>query len=120
MENNTLKLLHTPGPWKSRGYNGYGAYKSHIIFFGTAKKPDNENYIAKVNWFPYDGINKEELLTGQANAQLITAAPEMVQALIDVRRRILEALIPEEFADQFEKITTVLQKAVINWGADNT
>jgi len=111
-----MELLHTPGPWKARSYNGYDAYKSHVIFFGDAKKPNNDNYIAKVNWFPHDGLSKKEIITGQANAQLILHAPEMAQVLLGIRKRILDAGIPEGFGGEFLKITNVLSQALINWG----
>lgn len=73
----------TPGPWTLRPYNGYDAYKSHVIFIPTAeaKKPNNENYIAKVNWFPFDGKHANEVSIGVANAQLIAAAPDLLEAL---------------------------------------
>lgn len=72
----------TPGPWTMRAYNGYDAYKSHVIWTPTPenKKPNNENYIAKVNWFPFDRKHGNEVAVGLANAQLIAAAPDLLVA----------------------------------------
>lgn len=72
----------TPGPWTMRHYNGYDAYKSHVIWMPTPehKKPNNENFIAKVNWFPYDGKHANEVSVGVANARLIAAAPDLLIA----------------------------------------
>ena len=50
---------HTPGPWLVSG---------RCSVRGSAKE-----YIARANWF-----------NGEANARLISAAPELLEALIEV------------------------------------
>lgn len=113
-----MELMHSPGPWAIKQYNGYDAYKSHVIYIpGLSQKPNNKNYVAKVNWFPHDRVPDDEITRGQANAQLIQHAPEMLQALIDVRKVMLETGMPEVFIEQFHAINKVLAKAVLNWGA---
>lgn len=57
-----------------------GPWESHIIYSGTETKNTNENFIAKVNWFPYDGKRGNEIAIGKANANLIAAGLDLLQA----------------------------------------
>ena len=61
-----MKDKHTPGPWR---YNEYGHICSGIKFIGIACHREYDNGIV-VNEFPY-----------LANARLMAAAPELLEAL---------------------------------------
>lgn len=110
-----MELKSTPGPWVI-SWNTFNQGESHGIYANG--ELDLKGYqIAIVNWWPT--LNNDNEQQGKANAMLIAAAPDMLEALIDARKRILEAGIPEAFGGEFLKITNVLSKAVLGWGAKN-
>lgn len=106
-------FLHTPGPWVI-SWETFNQSESHGIY--KDGELDLKGYqIAIVNHWPtLDNVGDQ---AGKANAKLIAAAPDMLQALIDVRKVMLETGMPEVFIERFYAINKVLAKAVINWGA---
>ena len=71
---------YTPGPWKSKKVmSGNGTYYAEII-------TDDGRLIAEVAGCDWDGRNGEE---GDDNANLIVAAPDMLEALVSAREYIM-------------------------------
>lgn len=66
------KLKHTPGPWKITKYTE------------TTISDDNDRTIASAG--SYNDGTESTYLENKANAKLITAAPEMLEALIEIRK----------------------------------
>ena len=69
------KLKHTPGPWEVQekcayGYDIRSDYDSGFIWVSVAEGPHDSS-----NGWPNESQSK-------ANARLIAAAPEMIEALI--------------------------------------
>lgn len=64
-----MKIEHTPGPWKAYELPQKIGYATHEIHFND------------------DGECVAEIVHGEANAQLIAAAPDLLEALI----RLIEA-----------------------------
>jgi len=60
------KVKHTPGPWWTNGYN---------IMAG----PNDRNLASRAPGWPTDSPQERE--EGKANARLMAAAPEMLEAL---------------------------------------
>lgn len=65
----TMNVKHTPGPW-------HVELKTHIL-------DANRTLIANV-CDRYDGTNNNFLSSAEANARLIAAAPELLEALRDL------------------------------------
>jgi hypothetical protein len=72
---------HTPGPWKSSGQTGTGNFDSRnqgALAIGV----HSEEWIVADVW---DEFGEGE---GHANARLIAAAPDLLEALIDAREQL--------------------------------
>jgi len=112
MEN---KLKHTPGPWAYIKWDGYSRHNNHIVYpvsISDNKALVRDGFIAKVNWFPYDEANvTDETNAGIANAKLIAAAPDMLQALIDVRDKLLNVLVAAEHPEIFITLNNAIKQA---------
>ena len=65
----TMNVKHTPGPW-------HVELKTHIL-------DANRTLIANV-CDRYDGTNNNFLSSAEANARLISEAPELLACLLDV------------------------------------
>lgn len=72
-------MTHTPGPWVAKNERVWNA--------------EEVMYQAASN---FDAINPSQTL--QANAKLIAAAPEMLQALRDMLATYVDTTIPATFA----------------------
>ena len=76
---------HTPGPWS---FQSGASNQVHVIFGADGK------YIGREDSFPVRPLEE-----GEANARLIKAAPELLEAAIDIVRRVdLDHAEPVEFA----------------------
>ncbi|EJV1460569.1 hypothetical protein N6B10_003496 [Pseudomonas aeruginosa] len=84
------KKSHTPGPWVSR---------NNMVFCG--KKCICSNVIA------------EEVAMSIANARLMAAAPELLDALEDALNRLTSSLILLKCDDDFIKKETAKARAAI-------
>ena len=74
-QNTMTKAQHTPGPWKLAGYDkGKSIYED--VHFGN----DKQDTICRL-FFHEIPIADEQV---RANARLIAAAPELLEALYDV------------------------------------
>jgi len=89
-----IKFKHTPGPWEVNIYNGH-----HVI------SPKNGRTIASCN-----------IPNHKANAHLIAAAPEMLEALIEIWKYHLEnrEAMPWEIKAIIEKATGLPIEEVLN------
>ena len=84
------KDKHTPGPWELKEWNSdYGATGDFSIYPGTQK--GCRMPIACVQQ-PFNGKRTK------ANARLIAAAPDLLEALIDCRRALEIANYTQELA----------------------
>lgn len=89
------KVKHTPGPWVVEGLvesNGVGAFR--IV------SPDNTHAVADVY----------EIEGREANARLIAAAPEMLEALINARS-LLETVGGFEASNECIQLSAIIEKA---------
>jgi hypothetical protein len=66
---------HTPGPWEIAGPNGYGDIDGHRV-------RDPRGYILAV------AIGDVPELSPEANARLIASAPDLLEALKELRDRL--------------------------------
>ncbi|WP_436875846.1 hypothetical protein [Siccibacter turicensis] len=80
----------TPGPWKLLREE---VDKSYIRIRGT--KPGERFAVANVLTPVYDDAGERELKETRANAQLIAAAPELLESL----QNVLSAWVDEDMAD---------------------
>ena len=74
-----MKLQHTPGPWVL--FNAVDEYYTSII-------PDREDRIFDICHFHFP-VDKIEYAECEANARLIAAAPDMLEALISIQAGLL-------------------------------
>lgn len=69
---------HTPGPWEI--FWNYGSTEQHRIYTGHGAEPCE--IIARVEAYaPTPEPSEDPELQGKANARLIAAAPELLEAL---------------------------------------
>ena len=64
-----MKTKHTPGPWTYDGENG--------LFSVMSNNEDEYGDIARINEY-----HERTNMTAQANAKLIAAAPELLEACV--------------------------------------
>jgi len=86
-----MKTKHTPGPWINKG-EFIRSIDGVVIARAPIKGGPSGQY-----W--------------PANAQLIEVAPDMLQALINVRERLLEVLVAAEHPEIFIEINDAIKKA---------
>lgn len=104
-----METKHTKGEWEIHGYNANG----HILI-GKSGQPHNTGKIVIVGW-DCCGRDSEEW---KANAKVISAAPTMLEALIDMvkwhgmRGGIYDSLLPlEEQTPEIQKAMLAIKKA---------
>lgn len=71
----TTEMKHTPGPWTAVPQYGTGPMIAHVIETGEQMKPTRMRLIA------HSLERGNSLLEDQANARLIVAAPDLLEAL---------------------------------------
>lgn len=86
-------MKHTQGNWSVLPEE---CDKSYIRIRGT--RLGGRYKIANVITPTYDGVDKREAEETRANARLIAAAPELLEALIDCRRALEIANFTQELA----------------------
>lgn len=103
-----MEAKHTPGPWR------YGAWEQ----FG-----DTRFYISQQEGAPYtpyysdvasliaETVSSELVAIQQANARLIAAAPELLEALKACSKMILEECADGEHTEQFAQARAAIVKA---------
>ena len=93
-------MTYTKGPWRARVSGSDGVY----ILPDTGEKREDRKYIAKV-----DG---RDLMTDQANARLIAAAPELLEAATLAHRELLQSrVIDDERQELIDMLRSAIQKA---------
>ena len=96
---------HTAGPWEVVENPDSGGGDT-VISNAASIYSDDETYVADV----YRGYVGSEIVTHDqqlANARLIAAAPELLEALIDCRR----ALELSNFTDELAVVDAAIAKA---------
>jgi hypothetical protein len=86
-----MENKHTPGPWSwerpSRIMLDAGAQR-YALYTGTELKP---NWVAEIHFSKHDVINKG-MEENAANARLIAAAPELLEALEKLKEAFIVAV----------------------------
>lgn len=107
-----MSAKHTPGPWKVRKhwFDG-GAYE---VYPSRGRKPDVGTWAAIAEVTDY--VSKNE--SARANARLIAAAPELLSALIQLRKAIKSVepvetslVVIENVLDAMKSADAVIAKA---------
>jgi hypothetical protein len=76
------KQGHTPGPWSHDYRKTVRNGMAHEVFDGTGE------LIATVAWYPVKLNDTTTTTNREANARLIAAAPDLLEALIDARSQL--------------------------------
>ena len=104
-------VKHTPGPWRlQRGFSDWGLPLQHDVFVGPDESPQQIAGVPSIT--PYclgASIKDREYAASQwANAQLIAAAPELLEALKDLLRDAQDRLteVPDELYHRCREIIT--------------
>ena len=96
---------HTPGPW----YVGTEFYDQGRHIYATQTVRDDEGE----EWHPLIATtdDDERLIDWQANARLIAAAPELLEALIEYKRMYEEAQSAGGWQGVYETGNAAIAKA---------
>ena len=87
----------TPGPWVA---------KSRDVYHGRKRVVFNANAASK------EPLNmKEEFLQAEANARLIAAAPDLLEALREIFHDAKQGAIPNDDDEWWKKASTAIAKA---------
>ena len=104
-------MKHTAGPWTVSG---------HHVDNGRIQIGSQKDYICELYWEPNDEISKAANWTeAEANANLIAAAPDMYEALIEIEQFLTSYEIfdrngknmYEDISGTFEIIEAAIAKA---------
>lgn len=109
---------HTPGPWMAAGFVVWAPAQKQVIAAASALKP-NSGYVE----YQRPDVADKDLGVVAANAHLIAAAPDLLEALVNARLALdsLIGIVTElpdvahpiaEFAERtFGKATAAIAKA---------
>ena len=104
-----MEKKYTRGPWKVKRSESKPAF--NVI--GTALGGKYKIARCPITDFgsTYPETNKAELIEVEANAKLIAAAPELLEALIEARKHLLKNGITYDNADAYNILNNALKKA---------
>ena len=97
-------LKHTPGKW--------GPVYGHISGDAKGVQAESDGQIGK-NIVNFRGISRPYSEEGRANARLIAAAPEMLEALIDIHGVLCTTARLQDWHDENFRATIGNAQAVI-------
>ena len=86
---------HTPGPWAFSRWDQYGDTRFYIAQADVAPYTPNFSDVATLI---AETVSIERVAIQEANARLIAAAPELLEALLDCRRALEIANFTQELA----------------------
>jgi hypothetical protein len=104
-----MSNAHTPGPWVLEIRKGLGesCRDATVAEIGTpGKYRGNVAYLQSAEHI--DGIAKDELI---ANARLIAAAPDMMEALLEALDREYNPFEPDNQSSRYKRWSIVIAKA---------
>lgn len=83
-----MKSKHTPGPWEYAPTAGHETHGQSVVY--------------------NDGLSIAIVYDGEANARLIAAAPDLLQAC----KAAVVSLIEDEHYQEFKNLISTLDKAI--------
>ena len=98
------EIKHTPGPWKFNGRSQSGKDSFNVI--GTVL---GGKY--KIARCPFINENKLDFAEAETNAQLIAAAPELLEAC-EAALIELEGYVPITNVETLDKLKVAISKAL--------
>lgn len=104
-----MEKKYTRGPWKVKK----SETKPTLNIIGTALGSKYKIARCPIEDFgpKYPEINKAELIEVEANAKLISAAPELLEACIKAKESMLRSGITYDNADQWNILNNAIKKA---------
>jgi hypothetical protein len=99
-----METKHTPGPWQTLPEE---ADKAYIRVRGT--RLGSRYKVANVVTLDYAGVHPREAEETRANARLIAAAPELLDALRAARKFVVSSHDP--VGDELQRIDAAIAKA---------
>ena len=94
------KTVHTPGPWVTLPEE---VDKPYIRIRGT--RPGGRYKVANVITPVYEGVHEREADETRANARLIAAAPELLEALKTAHAHIADDVLRASIGNLIAKAT---------------
>jgi hypothetical protein len=104
------KLNYTPGPWNVSGYTDED---TDLSVYADAKRIDTDGRVFQADWIA-DLCTENTcggFVTTESNARLISAAPEMLEALINTATAMENWINSEEARFPVSEILDAIQKA---------
>lgn len=103
---------HTPGPWTYEGDHTHRQFNIRMLghLIGTR---DEAKHICTVNNLPPHILANREQSTAEANARLITAAPDLLAALVELDAWAMNESGADYPNGTFEVVRAAIAKAEV-------
>ena len=102
---------HTPGPWTYEGDHTHRQYNIRMLGHLIGVK-DEAKHICTVNNLPPHVLANRDPVTAEANARLISAAPELLAALEALARWETCDLDAEQAAALMDEVCDMARAAI--------
>lgn len=100
---------HTEGPW---AIGMRGGANSNLVYTYDGATPHQDTPICSVfGLYMHCDINEQKDCEGMANARLIAAAPEMLEALRDIYNDLKQGAIPNHNDEWWDRARSAIARA---------
>lgn len=104
-----IKREYTPGPWMAGPW--ITERSGSVIWIGPPKNRRDGKVEDIVTYIEIDNEYKADVkIKMEANAKLIAAAPELLDACVKAREMMLKSGINYDNADQYNLLNNVIEK----------
>lgn len=112
-------MTHTQGPWTYESDHTHRQYNIRMLGNLIGYK-DEAKHICTVNNLPSHILASRDPATAEANARLIAAAPDMLEAMQIALDMLIDSWGDEQIAAGDDQVANILKRAIAKaMGANN-